>query len=65
MTNNFQSSGLSPRWALLLSTPAFAADGVKINEVVVAASIPDAQRARASTRPARSAISGTPAMTLC
>jgi predicted ester cyclase len=27
-----------------LSTPAFAADGVKINDLVVAASIPDAQR---------------------
>jgi predicted ester cyclase len=29
---------------LSLSTPAFAADGVKINDLVVAASIPDAQR---------------------
>jgi predicted ester cyclase len=29
---------------LWLSTPAFAADGVKINDLVVAASIPDAQR---------------------
>ena len=27
-----------------LSTPAFAADGVKINDLVVAASIPDTQR---------------------
>jgi predicted ester cyclase len=30
--------------ALALSTPAFAADGVKINDLVVATSIPDAQR---------------------
>src|SRR5882757_7088541 len=29
---------------LLLSTPAFAADGVKINDLVVAAPTPDAQR---------------------
>jgi len=29
---------------LSLSTPVFAADGVKINDLVVAASIPDAQR---------------------
>jgi predicted ester cyclase len=44
MTNRLSNLGIFAALALLLSTPAFAADGVKINEVVVAASIPDAQR---------------------
>ena len=44
MTNRLSKFGIIAALALLLSTPAFAADGVKINEVVVAASIPDAQR---------------------
>src|SRR5258706_15890299 len=30
--------------AVLQSTPSFAADGVKVNELVIAAPIPDAQR---------------------
>src|SRR5712675_3642306 len=35
---------LAAALTLSLSTPAFPADGVKINDLVVAASIPDAQR---------------------
>ena len=44
MTNRLSNLGIFTALALLLSTPAFAADGVKINELVVAAPIPDARR---------------------
>jgi predicted ester cyclase len=36
--------GLVAALTLLLSTPAFAADGVQINDLVIAAPMPDAQR---------------------
>ena len=44
MTNRLSNLGTFAALALLLATPVFAADGVKINELVVAASIPNAQR---------------------
>ena len=44
MTNRLSNLRIFVALAFLLSTPAFAADGVKINEVVVAASIAAAQR---------------------
>ena len=44
MTNRLSNLGIFAALALLLSTPAFAADGVKVNELVIAAPIPDAQR---------------------
>jgi predicted ester cyclase len=44
MTNRLSNLGIFTTLALLAATPVFAADGVKINELVVAASIPDAQR---------------------
>jgi hypothetical protein len=44
MTNRLSKLGVFTALALLLSTPASAADGVKVNELVIAAPIPDAQR---------------------
>ena len=44
MTNRLSNLGIFTALALLLSTPAFAADGVEINDLVIAAPIPDAQR---------------------
>jgi predicted ester cyclase len=44
MTNRFSKLGIFAALALSLSTTAFATDDVKINDLVVAASIPDAQR---------------------
>jgi predicted ester cyclase len=44
MSNRHSKFGIFTALALVLSTPAFAADGVKINELVIAAPIPDAQR---------------------
>jgi predicted ester cyclase len=44
MKHRFSNIGIFTALALLLSNPAFAADGVKINELVVAASIPNPQR---------------------
>ena len=44
MTNRLSNLWIFAALALLLSTPAFAADGVKVNELVIAAPIPDAQR---------------------
>jgi predicted ester cyclase len=43
MTNRLSTLGIFTALTLLLSTPVFA-DGVKINELVVAAPIPNAQR---------------------
>ena len=44
MTNRLSNLGIFTALMLLLSTPVFAADGVKINDLVVAVPIPDAQR---------------------
>ncbi len=44
MPNRLVSLGLRAALALSLSSPAFAADSVKIDDLVVAATIPDAQR---------------------
>ena len=44
MPNRLSNLGIFTALALLLSTPAFAADGVKVNELVIAAAISDAQR---------------------
>jgi predicted ester cyclase len=44
MTNRLSNLGSLAALALSLSTPAFAADGLKVNELVIAAPIPDAQR---------------------
>jgi predicted ester cyclase len=44
MTNRLSNLGISTALALLLSAPVFAAGGVSIKELVVAAPIPDAQR---------------------
>src|SRR5258705_8901400 len=44
MPNRLSKLGIFTALALLLSTPAFAADGAKVNELVIAAPIPDAQR---------------------
>jgi predicted ester cyclase len=44
MKHRFSNIGIFTALALLLSNPGFAADGVKINELVVAASIPNPQR---------------------
>jgi hypothetical protein len=65
MTNRLSNLGIFTALALSLSTPAFAADGVKVNELVIAAPIPDAQRDATIHAAARSTTSGTTAMTLC
>ncbi len=44
MPNRSLSLGLLAALALSLSAPVFAADSVKIDDLVVAATIPDAQR---------------------
>jgi predicted ester cyclase len=44
MKHRFSNIAIFTVLALLVSNPAFAANGVKINELVVAASIPNAQR---------------------
>jgi hypothetical protein len=65
MTNRLPNLGIIAALALLLSTPALAADGVKVNELVSRHRSPTPNATRPSTLPARSTISGTPAMTLC
>ena len=45
MTNRLSHLGIFAALALPLSTAAFAADGVKINDLIVAGPIPEAQRA--------------------
>src|SRR5258708_28729208 len=44
MTNRLSNLGIFTALALSLSTPAIAADAVKVNELVIPAPIPDAQR---------------------
>jgi predicted ester cyclase len=44
MRHRFSNIGIFTALALLVSNPAFADNGVKINELVVAASIPNTQR---------------------
>jgi predicted ester cyclase len=44
MTNRLSNLGIFAALALLLSTPAFAADGVRVNELIIATPIPDTQR---------------------
>jgi hypothetical protein len=44
MKHRFSNIGIFTALALLVSNPAFADNGVKINELVVAASIPNTQR---------------------
>jgi hypothetical protein len=65
MPNRSLPLGLLAALALSLSAPALAADSVKIDDLVVAATIPDAQREATLKAVAPSTISGTPATKPC